>query len=60
MVSEKLRALGAEAGDDDLQRELHERAEHFAGCLTGSNRQRAANARALVRARLNRRASRAS
>jgi hypothetical protein len=51
MVTEKLWAA-AEPEDADRQRELHERADAFAGRLAGRDPQRAARARELVRARL--------
>jgi len=42
----------AAPSDAEYQRTLHRSAARFAGCLEGSDPQRSANARALVRARL--------
>ena len=60
IVGEKLQTLGWEPEEEDeRQRELHERAARFAGALDGGDRQRAANARAIVRDRVRKRVSRA-
>jgi ABC-type glutathione transport system ATPase component len=61
IVAEKLQTLGWEPEEEEeRQRELHERAASFAGCFAGGDRQRATNARAILRDRVKRRVSRAT
>jgi hypothetical protein len=57
IVGQGLTEVEREPDDGERQRQLHDRAAEFAGCLAGSDRGRAANARTLVRDRLRRRAS---
>jgi hypothetical protein len=59
IVTEKLWAGTREPEDADRQRELHARADRFAGRLVGKDPQRAARARELVRTRLKGRIQRA-
>ena len=57
IVAQKLEAVKADPGETDEQRRLHELAGTFAGCLSGSDPRRAAQARERVRARLRARSS---
>lgn len=60
IVTERLDATGqADEAEMDNQRRLHARAARFAGCFTGTDPRRSAQARARVRARLTERRGRA-
>ena len=60
IVAEKLEVLKSEQEEADRQRQLHELAAEFAGCLSGGDPRRATDARRLVRSRVKRRAGNAS
>jgi len=54
IVAEHLQAAGSGGGEEARQRRLHAHAARFAGRLSGSDPDRAARARELVRVRLRR------